>query len=300
VPTTLFEIFNTTLRGRVAAAEPLSRHTTWRVGGPADLFLVPADREDLLAALGLLRDREIPWLAIGAGSNLLVRDGGFRGAVIHTSSLRGVAFSAGPEVRAEGGAPLTGLIRRAAARGLGGLEALAGIPGTLGGAVAMNAGAGGQEMADALISVTVAGAGGEESLAADALGFGYRRSNLPEQRVVVEARLRFQPEKPALLEEEIRRCLLHRREAQGVGAPNAGSVFKNPPGVTAWRLIAGAGLSGASVGGAALSEKHANFIVNRGGATASDILGLITRIKDAVQRQRGIELETEVRIVGED
>lgn len=284
----------------MVADEPLSRHTTWRVGGPADLFLVPADREDLLTALRLLRDRKIPWIVIGAGSNLLVRDGGYRGAVIHTGSLRGVAFSTGTEVRVEGGVPLTGLIRRAAARGLGGLEALAGIPGTLGGAIAMNAGAGGQKMADSVASVTVAGAEGELALSADALGFGYRSANLPAQQVVVEARLRFLPEEPTALEETIRRGLLHRRQAQGVGAPNAGSVFKNPPGASAWRLIARAGLSGASVGGVAVSEKHANFIVNRGGATAGDILALIARIKDAVLQQSGIELETEVRLVGED
>jgi UDP-N-acetylmuramate dehydrogenase len=299
VPASLFETLNSTLRGRVAAAEPLSRHTTWRVGGPADFFLVPEDREDLVAALRILRSRQVPWIVIGAGSNLLARDGGFRGAVIQTGSLRGMVFSGGNEVRAEGGVPLMTLIRQTAARGLAGLESLAGIPGTLGGAVAMNAGAGGREMHEMLTSVTLAGADGEESHAPDAMRFGYRSCSLPAGRVVVEARLKLQAASPAALAEEIRHRLTHRRQAQAVGAPNAGSVFKNPSGCSAWQLIKQAGLSGAGVGGAAVSERHANFIVNRGGATAGDILRLITMIKEAVLQQSGIELETEVRIVGE-
>jgi UDP-N-acetylmuramate dehydrogenase len=300
VRASLFETLNTTLRGRVAADEPLARHTTWRVGGPADLFLVPNDREDVVAALRLLRAWQVPWIVIGAGSNLLPRDGGLRGAVIQTGSLRGITFSSGTEVCAEGGVALMTLIRQTAERGLAGLEALAGIPGTLGGAVAMNAGAGGREMHEVLTSVILAGADGEESLTADAMKFGYRSCSLPAERVVVEARLKFQAESPAAPAEVIRRRLAQRRQAQAVGAPNAGSVFKNPPGISAWKLISQAGFSGACVGGAAVAEKHANFIVNRGGATAGDILALIDRIREAVLKQSGIELETEVKIVGED
>ncbi len=267
----------------MVADEPLSRHTTWRVGGPADLFLVPADREDLLTALRLLRDRKIPWIVIGAGSNLLVRDGGYRGAVIHTGSLRGVAFSTGTEVRVEGGVPLTGLIRRAAARGLGGLEALAGIPGTLGGAIAMNAGAGGQKMADSVASVTVAGAEGELALSADALGFGYRSANLPAQQVVVEARLRFLPEEPTALEETIR-----RRPPSSEAGPGGGrtqrrvGLQESPRGLRLAAHRPGRALRSIRRRGSGVGETRQLHRQPAAAPPPADILALIARIKDAV------------------
>lgn len=297
---TLFEILNSRLRGKVAADEPLSRHTTWRVGGPADIFIAPASREELLLALRLLAAAGIPWLAIGAGSNLLVRDGGVRGAVIHTGAMRQLAFTPGRLVEAEGGVPLMTLIRETAARGLAGLEALAGIPGTVGGGVVMNAGAGGQEMAGVVQEVVLAGADGEERWGNDRLEFAYRSSNLPADRVVAAAQLRFTAAESTTLAEKVRIALQRRRAAQGVGAPNAGSVFKNPPGLQAWRLIEMAGLRGAVAGGAQVAERHANFIVNRGNATAGDILALIERVREGVRRQSGVDLEAEVRIVGAD
>jgi UDP-N-acetylmuramate dehydrogenase len=297
---TLFETLCSRLKGKVTADELLCRHTTWRVGGPADLFIVPADRAELVTVLRLLTEAGVPWVAIGAGSNLLVRDGGVRGAVLHTGGLRRLAFAEDGGVLAEGGVPLMTLIREAAVRGLAGLEALAGIPGTVGGGVVMNAGAAGQEMADVVCEVHLAGPQGEEKWVRERVQFAYRSSNFPPERVVAATTLRLRAADPAHLEESIRRRLQQRQSAQRVGGPNAGSVFKNPPGHQAWRLIDAAGLRGEAFGGAQVAEKHTNFIVNRGGASARDILALVDRVRERVLKHSGIELEPEVRIIGDD
>jgi UDP-N-acetylmuramate dehydrogenase len=297
---TLFETLRSRLKGTVTADELLCRHTTWRVGGPADLFIVPADRAELVTVLRLLAEAGVPWVALGAGSNLLVRDGGVRGAVLHTGGLRRLTFAGDGRVQAEGGVPMMTLIREAAARGLAGLEALAGIPGTVGGGIVMNAGAAGQEMADTVCEVALAGPQGEEGWERDRLHFAYRSSNLPPQRVVAATMLQLRAADPTRLEEVIRRRLQQRQAAQRVGAPNAGSVFKNPGGQQAWRLIDAAGLRGEAIGGAQVAERHANFIVNRGGASARDILALIDRVREKVLQHSGIELDPEVRIIGDD
>ncbi len=296
---TVFDKLKQALRGRVLEAEPLSRHTTWRVGGPADLFVAPADRRDLQAALAILAEAGIPWFPLGGGSNLLVRDGGFRGAVLHTGRLRGLELSDDGEVLAEAGVPLMTLIRACAARGLAGLEALAGIPGTVGGGVVMNAGAGGQEMANVVREVVLAGPQGEETWDAERCRFVYRGSALPAERMVSAVRMRFREAPTAALEEEIRRRIAHRRSAHAVGGANAGSVFKNPPGHSAWKLIDAAGMRGERRGGARVSEVHTNFIVNDGSATAADILALMEETRQAVKKHSGIELEPEVKIVGD-
>lgn len=296
---TFLETLRGAFRGRILTDEPLSRHTTWRVGGPADLFLVPADREDLFCALRLLAREKVPWFPLGAGSNLLVRDGGLRGAAIHLGALRDLAFGEDGNAAAGGGLPLMTLIRESARRGLAGLEALGGIPGTLGGGICMNAGAGGADLSGVVLEATVVTPEGEERWSAERLAFGYRRSALAGDRIVVEARLRFSPGDPTALEEEIRRRLLHRRTSHGVGGPNAGSVFKNPPGEAAWRLVESAGLKGRTIGGAQVSEKHGNFIINTGAARAADILALIDAVRTEVLVRCGTELDPEVRIIGE-
>lgn len=298
--TPIFDMLRAVLRGQVLAKEPLSRHTTWRVGGPAEIFIVPADREDLLAALALLHRHQVSWLPIGAGSNLLACDGGVAGAVVQLGRLRRLTFARDGTVRAEAGVALMTLIREAAQRGLAGLEGLSGIPGTLGGGICMNAGADGQDLAGVVREVTLAGGSGVEVWAAERLRFGYRSSAIGTGRVVVDALLALHPSDPEQLAEKIRTRLAGRRQAQGVGAPSAGSVFKNPPGHQAWQLIDQAGLRGLRRGGARVSEKHANFIVNAGGATARDILGLIGLVQRKVAEKTGIVLEPEVRIVGED
>jgi UDP-N-acetylmuramate dehydrogenase len=297
---TLFDTLRSRLRGKVTADELLCRHTTWRVGGPANLFVVPADRTEFLLVLRLLAEAGVPWVVIGAGSNLLVRDGGVRGAVLHTGGLRQLTFAEDGKVQAEAGVSLMTLIREAAGRGLAGLEALAGIPGTVGGGVVMNAGAAGREMADVVCEVVLAGAQGEEHWRQERLQFAYRCSNLPGDRVLAAATLQLQAASPARLEADIRRRLQQRQASQRVGAPNAGSVFKNPQGQQAWRLIDAAGLRGEAIGGAQIAEKHTNFIVNRGGATARDILALIDRVRARVLEHAGIELDPEVRIIGDD
>lgn len=286
--------------GRVRLNEPLARHTTWRVGGPADFFIEPASSSELCASLQLLEQANVPWFVLGAGSNLLVRDGGFRGAAIHLKHFRQLLFGPKGVVKAGAGLALMNLIRETVQHGLGGLETLAGIPGTVGGGVVMNAGAGGKSIGDVVRLVTLVGSGGEESWGVEKLGFAYRRSALSGDKVVVEVQFHLKPGDVADLEKEIERCLAHRREAHSVGGANAGSVFKNPEGFQAWQLIDETGLRGAVEGDAQVSRRHANFIVNRGNATARDILTLMDRIVEMVHKRTGILLEPEVHVVGVD
>ncbi len=287
------------LQGPVLVGEPLRRHTTWRIGGPAGLFIAPQSEEELLAALHLLARVNMPWLALGTGSNILVRDGGFRGAVIHMGALQSIAFRDDGTVKVGGGLSMMRLIRQAVQRGLAGLEDLAGIPATVGGAVKMNAGAAGQDMAGVLEGALLAGSEGMEYWTAERLDMRYRASAVPSDRIVAAAILRFTPGDPERLEACVQQRLHARRKAQGVGKPNAGSVFKNPPGHQAWRLIDESGLRGHSIGGAQISEKHANFIINRGGAKAADVLSLIGQIQEVVRGRTGIMLEPEVQVIGE-
>ena len=282
------------------ADEPMSQHTTWRVGGPADLFIEPADPADLQRTLSLLKAAGVPWMVVGAGSNLLVKDGGIRGAVIHLKHFRRLDIEETGRVTAGGGLPLMTLIRETTACGLAGLEALAGIPGTVGGGVAMNAGAGGQQLADVVESVELAGPAALEIWTKDRLRFAYRRSALAGERILISAVMQFRRGAAAELAAAVRQRLADRREAQQVGGPNAGSVFKNPPGRSAWKLIEAAGMRGATIGGARVADRHANFIVNGGQARARDILELIDWIREQVRLSSGIELEPEVRIVGAD
>ncbi|NLC69842.1 MAG: UDP-N-acetylmuramate dehydrogenase [Desulfuromonadaceae bacterium] len=278
----------------------MSRHTSWRVGGNADVYLVPADREDLLAALSVLEKEAIPWMVLGGGSNLLVRDGGIRGAVIDTAALNRLEFLSGGEVRAEAGVVLGQLIEEAARRGLAGLELLYGIPGTVGGALAMNAGVPGREFGERVESALIVEGGTMSRWDRQRLRFGYRRSALTSGMIAVEARLLFSPGESEALQTVLRERLAYRRRTQKVEGANAGSVFRNPPGAKAWELIEEAGLKGASVGGAQVSRFHANFIVNQGKAQAEDILALIQRIQKEVESSSGIRLEPEVKIVGEN
>jgi len=296
----LFEILRSTLHGEVLRNEPMARHTTWRVGGPADLFIVPAERDDAVRALEILGAAGIPWLPLGTGSNLLVRDGGIRGAVIHTGRLREVSFDLERcRANAEAGLSLTRFISLAAERGLGGLEELAGIPGTVGGAVAMNAGAGNQDLSQVVRSVRLAGPDGMHERGAEKFSWAYRSSGLDGTELVLNVDFHLRPGDPQELGAILQRRVEYRRAAQGVGKPNGGSVFKNPAGSQAWRLIDAAGLRGAASGGARISVKHANFIVNENRASAADILALMETIRDRVRQASGVELEPEVRIVGE-
>ena len=286
-------------RGTLLQSEPLSRHTSLKVGGPADLFAVPEDADDLLVLLALLEEQHTPWLIVGGGYNLLVRDGGFRGAIISLKNLNRIELHDGL-IYAEAGAANQALAMFARDNGLAGLEFLVGIPGSLGGAIRMNAGAHGAETFDRVVSVDLISGGVRQKRGKMSLNYGYRSLQLAPDELIISAEFCCPADSREAIEQRIDDCLAKRRATQQVGLPNAGSFFKNPPGRSAWRLIDEAGLRGATIGGAQVSEVHSNFLVNRGGATASDFLQLAGLIKDKVMQKCGVQLEEEVRIVGAD
>lgn len=288
------------VRGEVLADEPLALHTSLRVGGAADLFATPADLDDLRELLRLLAETGTPRLVIGGGYNLLVRDGGFRGVAISLANFRRLEQLPGDRIRAGAGVTNGALVRFAEERRLAGLEFLIGIPGTVGGALNMNAGAHGEAILDRLETLTSLCGGEVRNRERGELEYGYRYLRLSPGEIIVETVFRLEAGEPAEMEERIERFLAHRRNAQRVTHPNAGSFFKNPAGEQAWRLIESAGLRGYRIGGAQVSEAHANFLVNRGGATARDFLDLAALIKARVKETSGVLLEEEVRIVGED
>jgi len=280
--------------------EPMSRHTTYRVGGPADLFFMPENREALLKALEAARQSGIPAMVIGNGSNLIVGDGGIRGLVI----ALGEAFSEirleGTLLRAQAGAMLSRVAAAAQEAGLAGLEFASGIPGTLGGGCAMNAGAYGGELKDVLLWADVLLNGEVRRLSRDEMAMGYR-TTLPLRAggVVLEACFDLQPGDTEAILARMKELNARRREKQPLNLPSAGSVFKRPEGHFAGGLIEQCGLKGYTIGGAQVSTKHAGFIVNVGGATAKDITDLIAHIQETVLAQTGVHLETEQRIIGE-
>jgi len=288
------------LRGRVRENEPLSRHTAWSIGGPADRMYQPADLEDLCAFLRRLPEAE-PLFWLGLGSNLLVRDGGIRGTVIHLGNTLSEQSLVGPqEVRAEAGVACPKVARFAARSKLRGAEFMAGIPGTVGGALAMNAGAFGGETFD-IVSVveTVTRRGELRSRPANALETGYRHVAVPEGEWFVAARFALEVGLREDSETHIRELLRTRSETQPLRQRSCGSVFRNPPGDFAARLIEASGLKGARRGGAQVSEKHANFIINVDAARAADVEALINHVMDRVERDHGVGLVPEVRVVGD-
>lgn len=281
---------------------PMKEYTTFRTGGPAGLLLLPYTKTEAVKALRALKEWDIPWFIIGKGSNLIVRDGGFRGAIVRLAdNFSGIRIS-GDCLHAQAGATLAALVRTAHAFGLCGMEYASGIPGTVGGAVAMNAGAYGGEIKDEVQTVTLLDANFEEiTLAAKDMGFGYRKSIVPQQGyTVLEASFLLERGDIETAKQTMHDLNRKRKEKQPLEYPSAGSTFKRPPGHFAGALIEQAGLRGFSVGGAQVAEKHCGFIVNTGGATSSDILALIEEVKRRVLEQSGVVLEPEVKIIGED
>lgn len=286
------------LRGEARWRAPLSEHTTLGVGGPADLLAIPADLEDLRGLAGRARAAGLPLFVLG-GSNLLVQDGGLRGIVVKLARLDRIEAIDALRLEAEAGVPLPRLARWAAERGLGGLEFAVGIPGTLGGGVVMNAGTPDGEVGNFVEAVRVLTPDGALVEAArPEIGFSYRASRLPAG-IVVAARLALEQGRWDEIRKRLQDHSRRRRATQPLNLPNAGSVFKNPPGDFAARLIEAAGLKGARIGDAQISERHANFIVNRGAATARDALALIARARATVERTAGVRLELELKVVGE-
>ncbi len=288
------------LRGKLLQREPMSRHTSWRVGGPADYFYIPADIQDLALFLKTLPSHQsIYW--VGLGSNLLVRDGGIRGTLIATSGalidLRKIGDTG---VRVEVGVASAKVARFTVEQGLSGAQFFCGIPGTIGGALAMNAGAFGGETWDIVDTVETIDRHGQLRMRERGdYDIGYRRVEGPADEWFVAAHLHLRKGDVADGKARIRSLLARRGQTQPTQMANAGSVFKNPPGDYAARLIEASGLKGTCEGGACVSELHANFIVNRGTATAADIERLIERVREHVQRVQGVTLELEVHIVGE-
>jgi UDP-N-acetylmuramate dehydrogenase len=286
------------LRGRVQQDAPLAATTWFRVGGPADWLVRPADVDDLLL---LLRDkpRDLPLIAIGAASNLLVRDGGVRGIVLRLARGFSDIVVEADGILAGAAALDATVAEHAAEAGLDGLAFLSGIPGSIGGAVAMNAGAYGAEVKDVLDWAEVATPSGLLRLSAAELGFAYRRAALPKGGVVVRARFHAQPGDKDAIAEQMRAIRAAREETQPVRARTGGSTFKNPAGRKAWALIDAAGCRGLKRGGAQVSDKHCNFLLNLGDATAADLEGLGEDVREKVRDMSGIMLDWEIKRIGE-
>jgi UDP-N-acetylmuramate dehydrogenase len=285
---------------RVRRNEPMSRHTSWHVGGPAEIYFTPSDREDLSAFLRSV-PADLPVYWVGLGSNLLVRDGGIAGVVISTQgTLDRLERAAQETVYAEAGVACARIARQCIKWGLGPAEFFAGIPGTLGGALAMNAGAFGGETWRHVVEVETIDRGGRERVrSASEYRVSYRHVEAPvAEEWFLAARLRFEA-RPPEHRGEVNELLERRKATQPIGEWSCGSVFTNPAGDHAARLIEAAGLKGVRIGDASVSMKHANFIINHGAATAADVESLIARVQDEVQRAHGVRLHPEVRVVGQ-
>lgn len=287
--------------GRVMTGEPMSRHTTFRVGGPADFFVEPETEEELREVLQLCRKLGEPFYILGNGSNLLVGDKGYRGVMVSLGKPWSKVATEGNILTAGAGALLSAAARHALLHSLTGLEFAAGIPGTVGGAVVMNAGAYGSEMCNVLTCVTVLTKDGRvEDIPVSELKLGYRTSCVPsEEYVVLSAKMKLEPGDKTLIQARMEELAAQRRSKQPLEFPSAGSTFKRPEGYFAGKLIQDAGLRGFSLGGAQVSEKHCGFVINKGDATAADILNLCREVQARVKAQSGVSLEMEVKLLGE-
>jgi UDP-N-acetylmuramate dehydrogenase len=291
---------NMKVQGEIRYDEPMRRHTSWRAGGPAEIFFVPASVDDLANFLAGL-DRDTPVFWHGVGTNLLVRDGGIPGVVISAAKILNYIERVDDlTVRAGAGLPCTQLARQCIRWGLGPSEFFAGIPGSVGGALAMNAGAHGGETWERVAAVRTIDRGGEIHERAPAeYSIAYRSVTGPGSEWFIEGTFRFEPDAHPSME-TMKAMLERRKTTQPLGLPSCGSVFRNPPGDFSARLIEAAGLKGYRIGGAEVSEKHANFIINRDNATASDIERLIEHVRRTVRDVHGVELLHEVKIIGEE
>jgi UDP-N-acetylmuramate dehydrogenase len=298
-PTRLTEGLLGRFRGEIVFDEPLSRHTYFRIGGPADAMAYPADLEDLKAMLAAARRDAIRVLILGGGSNMLVSDVGFEGLVINLSrTFQGLSV-ADEQIRCGAGVRTSRLLAFSARAGLAGLEAVTGVPGTVGGAIRGNAGTHMGAITDHLDWVRVVERSGEERcLARRELGIGYRCVTLPPGAVVVEAAHTLRRGTTAEIRRAISKLLVRRNRTQPVEFRSAGCIFKNPSGDFAGRLVEQVGLKGLTRGGAQISDRHGNFIVNRGGATAADVHWLIERAAAEVRDKTGVALELEIQVVG--
>ena len=284
--------------GEVRSAEPMARHTSFRLGGPARAMVWPRGPAEAAALVDWLKSRE-PFFVLGRGSNLLVADQGYDGVVVNLRKLPATLQPAGAGlVVVSASFPAARLAREVRRFGLVGLEFLAGIPGSIGGAVAMNAGAHGSELGDFVQEAWVTDGSPVASLVHSQLGFGYRQSIFPAAGLLLSVSLRLPTGDTSAAADLERSYLERRRASQPWRWPSAGSVFRNPPGQAAGRLIEGVGGKGRRQGGAEISTVHANFIVNRGGARAAEVLSLLRWAREAVEREYGIQMIPEIRLLG--
>ncbi len=292
-----FEDIRNSFKGRIELGESMARHMTFRIGGPADIYLEPNDKEDALALFRFLADEEMPCVLIGNGSNLLIADEGIRGAVVNLEAGFNYLRSVDGEIIAGAGVKLAKFVDFCINNRCGGVEMLAGIPGTLGGAVIMNAGAYGGEIADYITRVDLIRDRKLLSIGKEDGGFAYRTSDL-QRDVVLEAAFRFPEGVPEPMKRKRRELLIKRNASQPVNWPNAGSIFKNPPDDYAARLIEACGLKGHRIGGAQISELHANFIINIDNASANDVVELMVIARRGVLERFGVRLEPEIKLIG--
>ncbi len=294
-----FQKLKQAFRGKILLQEPLARHTTFRIGGPADYYVYPRDLEDLSAMIDLCQREDMSRFIIGNGSNLLVSDQGYHGVVIDLSDTFSHIRSKGDLVTVGSGAQLFELLKFCIERGLSGIEALTGIPGQVGGAIWLNAGAFGSEMCDHIFSVRLLDRCGTlEKRRKEEFNAGYRQTDLPSDAIVVEAQFLLREGNPKEMEALQRAYLQERKAKQPLSLPSAGSVFKRPQGDFAGRLIEEVGCKGLRVGDAMVSKKHANFIVNCHFASASDVLRLIAEVRERVFKRFDVELKLEIHLVG--
>lgn len=296
--TKLFE--NIIPHERIRINEPMSAHTTFKTGGPADVMLLPSSAQEIKGIIDVCRENDIPYFVAGNGSNLIVSDKGIRGVVIKIGRDFSSVSVDGCVITAQAGALLSAVSNTALKEELTGMEFAAGIPGTTGGGVCMNAGAYGGELKDIIKSVTVLKDGEIVSLTNEQAGFEYRSSRIMcEKMLVLDAVFELKKGNAAEIKAAMDDFAQRRRSKQPLDKPSAGSTFKRPEGHFAGKLIEDSGLRGFAIGGAQVSEKHCGFVINRGGATSNDILSLIKAVQERVYADSGIMLEPEVRIVGE-
>jgi UDP-N-acetylmuramate dehydrogenase len=291
--------------GKILYDEAMSRYASLGVGGNAGALVFIESEKELIQIVRRLRERKINFLPVGNLTNIIVRDGGYRGAILLMKGLKEINCTSTPEgnycIWAQSGATLSTLVSFAAAQELAGLEFCAGIPGSVGGAVWMNAGAYGKEIKDIIQIISLLTASGEKkTLRREEIAFGYRMSGLPPKSIILDAQFKLEKGQQGEIKGKISEIIKSRQEKHPLNFSNAGSIFKNLPGQPAGRLIEEMGLKGMSCNDAEVSPKHANFIVNKGKATANDVLTLIALIQTKAKKEKGINLETEVVIVGED
>ncbi|WP_143315966.1 UDP-N-acetylmuramate dehydrogenase [Clostridium sp. HBUAS56017] len=289
------------LENEIKINEKMSEHIYFKVGGPADILLSPTTVEQLVSSIEVCKENNIPYYIIGNGSNLLVKDGGIRGVVIKLTNLNNIQTK-GNFIKAEAGVLLKDVSAKALEKSLTGFEFACGIPGTVGGAVFMNAGAYDGEIKNVIKEAEVIDSNGNIIvLDRDELQLGYRTSKVMKEKfVVVSAIFQLELGEEEAIMNRVDELTRRREEKQPLEYPSAGSTFKRPEGYFAGKLVQDAGLKGYSIGGAAVSEKHSGFVINKGGATAKEILDLIAHVQDEVKKQFGVELHPEVRILGED